>query len=373
MKLKKDILINASILSEHNTGLGVYTYQLLENVVPKLIKKGITLDIMCKCEKFLPENCSEYAKVIGYNGVISRTIKTNLNYNSNYKIVWSTTQHGGIFSKTNQIITIHDLIPLMYPQGRMHQYLYYKFLLPIIIKKCKYIFTVSQNTKNDIITYYNVSPDKILVMYEAINYTNKKINRTDFKILEKKYSINKNKYFLIIGIHFEYKNIHAVIEAYRTSEKMKEVKIVIIGKDSGKYGDKLKKIINENKLEDKIIIMGYVGENIKETLIENSIAIIFPSLYEGFGIPILEAFEKKAAMICSNTSSLPEVGGNAVLYFDPKNCNDIKKNMELIIEHPQIKEILIERGVVQKEKFNWNDISENIVFKISDTLNWVDS
>lgn len=366
---KTDLLINASILSEKNTGLGVYTYQVLENIVPRLIEKGVTLDIICNNVNFLPSNCRKYAKIINYDGFISRLCRTSLQYKSKYRLAWSTTQHGGIFSRTKQIITIHDLIPLKYPYGRKHQYLYYKYILPILARKSEYIFTVSQNTKKDIAEYYKIPSYKICVVYESM-YFNEMINQNEneYEKLKSKYAIDSQNYFLIIGIHFEYKNIHSVIEAYNRSDILKKYKIVIIGNDSGGYAKTLMDLIERYKLQDKILLLGFVNNNTKDSLIRNAISIVFPSLYEGFGIPILEAFNNNVPMICSNTSSLPEVGGDAALYFNPCNIEDIKEKMEEIITYPELRVKMVKKGKEQIKMFDWNDISEKMISHLFDAL-----
>ncbi len=351
------LLINASILSDKNTGLGVYTRCVLEKVCPLLIENKIYFDIACLNPAFLPESLREYCIVISFKNYIER-IKAIEKISGNYDLIWSTTQHGIKNKKVKQIVTIHDLIPIFYPKGRLHQYFYYKIILPKILNKNTHIITVSRNTKNDIIKKYHISTDKIHVISENINHQN--CDNLEFYDIKEKYGIENQKYFCITGIHYNYKNIHSVIKSYYKNKDLQEIKVVIIGNDNCKYGLYLKKLVKKYKLTQYFIFTGYIDNNKKNDLLRNCLAAVYPSKYEGFGLPILEAMNIGVPVICSNTSSLPEVGGDGALYFDPNSINDIREKMIMIMNDRDLRMNLINKGYINAGRFSWSNVSLDI-------------
>lgn len=356
------ILINATILSERNTGLGVYTYEALKYVCPLLIEKNISFDIACKKIDFLPEGCKNYGIEVCFSNFFKRK-KVMDKLSNKYEYVWSTTQHGVKNKKCKQIITIHDLTPLIYPKGRLHQYAYYKFILPKMIKKSTFVITVSNNTKKDILKYYKVREDKVKVVYE--NIKNIDFNFIDFSKIEDKFKIKEKQYLCITGIHYPYKNIHAIINAYHSNKELLSTKIVVIGNDNCKYGEYLKKLIRKYKLEEYFIFTGFVSNEEKNTLLKQSLAALYPSKYEGFGLPVLEAMNLGVPVITSNISSLPEICGDAALYFNPDSIEDIAFKILMIVKNENLRTELIQKGISNCLRFSWEKAAREILELLS--------
>lgn len=357
----KDLLINAGILSEHNTGLGVYTIQVIEHVCPILENEGIEFEIMCSQKEYVPERFRQYVKEVKFGNFIARNINTSREYRKKYKLVWSTTHHGGLFSSTDQIITIHDITPIIYPNGRIHQEIYYKYILPIIIKDSKGILTVSQNTKKDILKKYSryiESEDKVKVIYESImdKHTTDRIEQS----LLEKYQVKEKEYFSVVGIHYEYKNLQLIIDAYAKESELRKYKVIIIGNDNNEYGKYLHTNISQLHLEDSFVFTGFVSNEEKQALVTYSIATIYPSKYEGFGLPVLEAMNMGVPVLSSNASSLPEVGGNAALYFSPNNVDELIKQILNITQNADVRNELVSRGYANVQRFDWNKICMEI-------------
>lgn len=358
------VLINASILRVQNTGLGVYTYYVLKYVCPLLERYNIDFDILCSTKDVLPKNCVKHCVTIDYSNYFERNLKT-IKVAKGYDLIWSTTQHGTETSK-KQIITIHDVIPLIYPKGRMHQWIYYKFILKRYINKSTKIFTVSESTKKDIVKFYKCPQEKIKVLYEAIENKDKFIENSE-QLLDH-YNVEKQKYFVIVGIHYPYKNIHSVITAFKKFEELKDYKLVIIGKDKGKYGKSLKTLVEKYNLKNSIFFTGFTSEEEKNTLLNNCIASVYPTLYEGFGLPLLEAMQIGVPVMSSNLSSLSEVGGDAVLYFNPLDVEDIKNKMLYVATDSKIRDELIVKGKQNLARFEWKNIAEKMASEICHVL-----
>ena len=368
--MMKDLLINASILSNRNTGLGVYTYNMLEHACPILDQYGISYDVMCGDSSYLPDCCRDKAKVVPFAGFISRNYQASKIYNQGYKLVWSTTQHGALFTKTKQIITIHDITPYLYPKGRQHQALYYKLVVPILINKSVIVITDSENTKKDIIEKYSNrkwNKSKLRVIHAAI--AEKDYIATNFSDISKQYNLEKEKYFCITGIHYEYKNIHMVINTYLKYKDFNNYKVVIIGNDRNEYGEYLHSLVKENNLEKVFVFTGFISDEDKLCLLKNSLASIYPSKYEGFGLPLLEAMQAQIPVISSNASSLPEVGGNAALFFNPNNIEELAADINFLINNPDERSRLIELGVENLKRFNWRDSALMLVDILRSQIN----
>ncbi len=359
----KDILINASILSDHNTGLGVYTIQVLNHVIPLLDQNGVSYEIMCGDLNYLPEKMRGNALIVPFSGFMSRNIKTNTAYSKKkYKLAWSTTHHGAVFSGLNQIITIHDIIPILYPDGRKHQTTYYKYLLPRVIKNAKGVITVSNNTKRDIIKYYHHSiedEDKVRVIYESV--FPQKNTKADFAEISKKYGIKALQYLCITGIHYTYKNIQIVLQALSEYKDLLKYKVVIIGNDNNEYGKQLHDTVQELGIDGSIVFTGFVTDEEKNSILANAFSCIYPSLYEGFGLPVLEAMEAGAPVICSNHSSLPEVGGDAAIYFDPTSTKDLHDSIMRIQNDTTLRDRYISLGFENLKRFKWEIIADELL------------
>lgn len=343
---KKTILINAMMINDKPTGLGVYAINLLKELLPMLSDFQITLVV-----NSIPENM-QFSKVINLIEIDqSNFIKRNYQIkkcieNSTFDIYYSLSQHYFKNRSLVTIITIHDLIPLLYPEGRLHQHFYYKYLLPFYLKKTNKVITVSNSTKDDIIKYYGY--DNVEVVYCGSNYSKSIVN----------YNSEKKNY-LMVGIHYPYKNLHFVIKTFSKIANNTNDNLIIIGNKNCKYGQYLQKLIDDFNMKDRIKMLGFVSEETKVHYYQNSKALIFPSKYEGFGLPIIEAMSFGIPVLCSNSSSLPEVGNSAAVYFENDNEKSLLNALNSI-EDKNRRDKLIEKGYKNIERFNWKKTADEI-------------
>ncbi|MDM0932110.1 glycosyltransferase family 1 protein [Clostridium perfringens] len=358
----KKLVFNATILNNNPTGLGVYCKNVLSRMDKNLYdyvvytdefngkkvdnKKSITLNIKSKNK---------------LKSIFLRSYKFKKFIASQKEIVnYSPTQHGVTKKNIKQIVTVHDLMPLYFPKGRVQQYIYYKYLLKKIMKNSEIVITCSNNTKNDIIREYNISPNRIKVIYDGFDRPKIPIDKKSSKeYIKNKYGIEN--YIFMMGIHYNYKNLHSVIEAYSEIRDKLTIPLVIAGGDKGKYAIELKKLVEEKGLEDKIKFLGYIPDEDKDLLYQAAYMFIYPSKYEGFGLPVLEAMANNTIVACSNTSSLPEVVGDAALKFNPDNIIEIKEIMLKIISLSSDEyQAWIKKGLNQIEKFSWEKCTREI-------------
>ncbi len=233
----------------------------------------------------------------------------------------------------------------------------FDFLSKIAFKRSKHIIAISNATKIDIKKFFNVSDNKIDVIYCGFN---------DFeKIKEKKLEINFNKYFLFVGTIKKRKNIHGIIKAFvKFNQKYSnDYGLVIAGKydKNSEYVKEILKNLENNNLENKILFVNHANDEEIKYLYKNSEIFIFPSILEGFGLPILEAMSCGVPVITSNISSLKEVAGDAALLVNPYNIDKIYGAMVNMASDNNLKNNFIEKGFVRIKNFSWDKMAKEII------------
>lgn len=247
------------------------------------------------------------------------------------------------------MLTIHDVAFLTHSKSfSIFFQLYYKLIIPINIKRANKIITVSTNSKKDIEKYYLNSIGKIEVIPLG---KNKK-----FKVLK---GVEKKKQLLYVGSINERKNFLGVLKAFNVLN-IKGYKLLLVGNFSEIFSlnDETLKILDKTKKNLNIEFLNYVSNDDLVKIYNESELFIFPSFYEGFGLPILEAMACGTPVVCSNTTSLPEVGGDAVIYCDPHDINDIKEKIELLLKNRALQKKMIEKGLKRVKSFTWEKCAD---------------
>lgn len=255
------------------------------------------------------------------------------------------------------IVTIHDLIFIRYPE------LYKSLDRKIYLKKFKYavetadiIIAISEQTKRDIVDFLDVKPNKIKVVYQGChNIFKESINKTIENEVLDKYKI-PNDYILNVGAVNERKNVLSLIKAVQKTGD----NLVIVGSGTDYY-QKVKKYVSEHKLEHIVTFLQGLSMQDIAVLYRKASLFVYPSIFEGFGIPIIEALYSKTPVITSKGSCFPEAGGPDSLYLnDPYNIDEIKNAIESIKKDEQLRNRMIEKGFNFVQKFNDENISKNI-------------
>lgn len=266
-----------------------------------------------------------------------------------------------IFYKGNMIVTIHDLTHLVYSEflsNKLAKY-YAKIMMKIAIKKAKVILTVSESTKRDLIKYFKVPEEKIIVTYLGVDdkFTVKEHEKIQY--LYDKFNIPKNKKIIMyVGNLKPHKNLERLLCAFSQLKDNNNCTLLLVGKAFENYNI-LEQKEEELKIKDKVIHTGIVSDEELIDLYNLVDLFVFPSLYEGFGLPVLEAMACGAKVVSSNTSSLPEVGGDKILYFDPTNIEEIKN----VIEGELNREDTLENKQARidwAKSFSWQKTSEGV-------------
>ncbi len=263
------------------------------------------------------------------------------------------------WGKIKTIVTIHDLIFLKYPTYyTFFDRHIYNFKFKFACKKVDKIIAVSEKTKADIIHFYKIPENKIEVIYQSYNEVFKKeISILDQKKILNKYGINK-PFLLSVGTLEPRKNQISIIKAFSKLVK-KDFDLVLIGKGK-KYKEELETYIDKENIKN-IKILETVTHNDLPAIYQASTLFIYMSLYEGFGIPIIEALASKKAVIAARGSCLEEAGGDGAIYVDPLNINEIASAINQLLENQEMIEDLVKKGEVHLKIFEPKLLIKKIV------------
>ena len=255
------------------------------------------------------------------------------------------------------VVTIHDLIFMRYPN--LYSYFdrkihYYKF--KYAAKNADLVIAISEQTKKDIVTYLNINPDKIKVIYQGCAPIFKEeIPNEYLELTRSKYQL-PNQFILNVGTIETRKNVLLVIKAI----KKIETQLVIIGKKTV-YFKEVKNYIAENNLQNKVVFLENVELKELASIYRMASVFIYPSVFEGFGIPIIEALYSKTPVITSKGGCFSEAGGENTVYIDPLNTEEIKGELEEILANSEKRELMKRKGFEFVQKFNDDIIAKNWV------------
>ncbi|KKR48954.1 MAG: glycosyl transferase, group 1 [Candidatus Magasanikbacteria bacterium GW2011_GWC2_40_17] len=262
------------------------------------------------------------------------------------------------------VITIHDLILLKFPSRRAStlgplkywiKNLAYRLILKHAIRSSKKIFAPSNFVKEDILNNFKVPAKKIIITHEGLTVLPPPNPDTAAAILQK-FSLQK-PYFLYVGVSYPHKNLEKLILGFKKfQEQEKKSQLVLVGKKNYFY-EKLEKFSEQNKVPN-VIFTDFVTNDELATLYQNAKAYVFPSLCEGFGLPPLEAMSFNLPIASSNTSCLPEILGNAALYFNPVSSADITEALKRLTTDEKLRQKLISAGQERIKFFSWQNCAQ---------------
>ena len=250
------------------------------------------------------------------------------------------------------VVTIHDLSFLIFPEQYFWFFrLYYNFIIKRSLINADVVIADSYCTKKDIQRFYKISENKILVIYPGINSTYLNSNKHKHLI--------KVKYFFSISTHPKRKNINSVLYAINRESRLKEYKFVIAGLIPKSQLIELKKIISSLNLQKNVIILGYVSEDNLVSLYQNAEFFIYPSFYEGFGFPVLEAMVCGCPVITSDNSSLLEITPNKTWLINPYKPSEIANKMKKMLSLSKNERMdIIRKNYLFSQKFTWQKTAE---------------
>ena len=254
------------------------------------------------------------------------------------------------------VVTIHDCIHLRFPQYLPHRlaYVYARSSMWLATHRASRILTVSETSKRDILRYFRVPESRIDVIYNAIDERlGEAPTDAEVALVRERYQLN-DPFVLYAGNIKPHKNLERLIDAFQMLRRggMGNVKLLIIGDEISKYAS-LRRAVHRHKLHQHVRFFGFVPDKTLASLYRLASAFVFPSLYEGFGLPPLEAMAAGTPVITSNVSSLPEVVGDAAILIDPYDPSAIADAMRRVLTDEQLHADLRAKGLMRVQEFSW--------------------
>lgn len=356
----RSLLVNLSALMQKPTGISVYTRNLLPELAALspivLSNQKTTSDYTNITQINIPDRLSpEY----GYEGHARRLWWMQSTLPKLYRelgspLIFSPLPEAPIYTECRFIVTAHDLIPLRFPQKWSLSTNYFRYVVPKILKEAVHIVANSYATARDLERFYNISSRKITPVPLAYD-------RETFKRYDPSDSQLEERYFLYIGRQNAYKNLSRLIEAFSQISQSTAAQLWLVGPSDQRYTAQLTAQAESLGVAASVRFLDYVAHAELPKLLNNAIALTFPSLWEGFGLPVLEAMACGTPVITSNLSSLPEVAGDVAILIDPYNVDELADAMRMVASDAQLRQQLKTAGIKRAQLFSWEKTGQQTV------------
>lgn len=258
-------------------------------------------------------------------------------------------------SKVPQIAVIHDINFAHRPKDIPYTYRkYYNFFFPRFAHKAKRIATVSEYSKRDIMATYGIGGDIVDVVYNGVNEKYAPISEEEQKLVRDFYS-GGNPYFLFVGAFSARKNIKGLLKAFELFKQShnSEMKLLLVGR-SLFHDAELTALYQSMRFKDDVLFVGRLSPDNLHRVLASAFALTFVPFFEGFGIPVVESIQCEVPLICSNNTSIPEVAGNAALFVNPENTQQIADSMQRLVTDNELYISLKHEAIKQKGNFTWD-------------------
>ncbi len=353
---RKTVLINATNVGYKMNGIGNYTLNLIKHFtklnaqINFIIYFNESSRIHIKNISF-PENfevrwvskwMSPDNKFLGH---LLRLMYSNYLALKHFRLLQFNTSPLEIcFFKSNQVVTVHDVIPILFKKLHKKQYHFYKVILKYVLRYVQMVITPSLYTKELVHKYYGLEDSKVKNIPLAIEPPS---SHSDSK------NEQQAEYILYVGRINEMKNIMQIIKSFKIISETSKLELIIVGDDKHKFDKFLDDACCNELTKKKIKFLQNVSNDKKYELMKEASVFLYPTLFEGFGFPPLEAMSCGCPVLVSNNSSLPEVCGNAAYYVDPCDENEIAKGIIEVFTNEALKAQLVERGFDRINMYSW--------------------
>ncbi len=339
------LLVNLAFIPSKPTGHAIYAKSLLpalQDLHPILLTHNDFPGFTCHA---IPANMNPD---FGTRGHLNRLLWTQFRLPHRYRqlqgrLLFSPIPETPLWSGCRTVVTLHDLIPMRFPR-RSPLTPYFRHYIPQVLHQAQHILCDSTATATDAIDYYHIPASKLTVVPLAYDVQH-------FQYL----NLPTQNYFLYVGRHDAYKNLERSLLAF--SQLPPDYEFWIAGPPDPRYTSLLQTQATELGITDRVKFLSYVPYTELPKLINQAIGLVFVSLWEGFGLPVLEGMACGTPVITSNLSSMPEVAGDATLLVHPYDVNQIADAMKALVEQPQLRDQLRQAGLDRATQFRWEKTS----------------
>ena len=342
--LSNQLIINLSVIFSKPTGISNYAksiFPYLKSLNPTLLTAENYPDFNCYP---VPNNLTP---ADGTKGHLRRLVWTQFQIPKIYQnlksqLLFSPIPEAPLYTNCRFIVTAFDMIPLRFPNRLSPLTTYHKYYTPEVFKQAEHIICISESTANDITQFYQIPSHKITPILLAGD-------NSHFQFL----NLPTRNYFLYVGRQDPYKNLQRLITAFSALPHRNDYELWLAGPYDQRYSPLLEIQTQELGISHLVKFLNYVSYDELPIIINQAIALVFPSLWEGFGLPVLEAMACGTPVITSNISSLPEVAGDAAILINPYNPGEITAAMTTIINDSETRKQLSEKGLKRANQFSW--------------------
>lgn len=339
------IAVNSRFLTQQVTGVQRYGIELAR----ELKRIDSSIEFICP-EKVVHHELKRElnAKVLGrFSGHLWEQIDLPLYLKSVGSPLLVNLANSAPMLYGNNVVSVHDVAFERFPESFSVKFrFYYRFMIPRVLKSSKAVVTVSEFSRNELVERYGLNHEKISVVYNAVN-----------EQFRQKTTISDELYVLAVSSLNYQKNFHSLIKAFNLLED-KNVKLYLVGGFNKSFADVT--LIDDIKKNKNIVFKGRVDDDELIMLYSNALCFVFPSFYEGFGIPPLEAQSCGCPVIVSNVASIPEICGESVVYCDPYNVDDIADKISGVLRDQKLRNDMVKMGYENVSRFSWKRSAEKI-------------
>ena len=344
--MQHTVNINLSFLASQPTGISNYAL----NIVPALKLLSPKLFTPFQVPAYSAEDhhwlSPQMSTDCGRQGHLRRLLWLQLGAQRAFSsaktaLTFTPLPEAPLWCNSRYIATAHDIIPLRFPAGSGLLNRYFKHYVPRVLRRAEHVICNSKTTAADIMEAYDIPLQRVTPIY--LGYDDTVFRPLDLPV---------RNYFLYVGLHSPHKNLMRLIQAF-TQLPHRETELWIVGSGNDRYTPQLKACASDLGVGDRVRFWGYVPEADLLRLINQALAFVFPSLWEGFGLPILEAMACGTPVITSNRASLPEVAGEAALLVDPYQVGALTEAMHRIVQDGSLRKDLRRQGLDRVKLFSW--------------------
>lgn len=358
LKTQSDLIVNLSLVGQKPTGLATYA----ANLVPKLALPDLTLLAPTGLEGSLlngaVQNFSSYpipANMSAENGKwghLRRLLWTQFQLPQIYrdlhtKLLFSPVPEAPLWSTCRSVVMVHDLIPLRFPKWTSPLTPYFRYYVPQVLAQAQHILCNSAATANEVVETFGIAAEKITPIPLAYDTDN-------FRFLD----LPTQPYFMYLGRHDPPKNVQRLVSAFAGLRDRHHYELWLVGSIDRRYTPALMAQAAELGVGAQVKCLNYVPYRDLPQLLNQAIALIFPSLWEGFGFPVLEAMACGTPVVTSNLSALPEVAGDAAILVNPYQVDEITAAMQMLVQDGTVRSHLRAAGLERARQFRWEKTAE---------------
>ncbi len=359
------LAVNASIVDQYVSGLGVYTIQLvkeLEKIRQDLIVYTSAPEAFkltsAKWKNILFPLAPAYGKKAHLARLIwTQTVLPVRLFKDNISKIFAPIPECIVGTNIPQTVVVHDLIPLRFPKDYPFQNGYFRWYVGPLLRKAQKIITVSEQSKADLISDLGVNPCRIQVVSGGCNHVDfhSHIDSTEIKF---RYGLDR--YLLYVGNLHPHKNVARLIQAFARLSSRVASQLVIVGKKDKRFYPSLETLVGRLGLIGRVIFLDYVKQEDLGAIYSGAEVFVFPSLYEGFGLPLLEAMACGLPVISGNRGATAEVVGGAGILVDPRSVKDLAEALEYVLTTQGVHQDLQERGLERAQQYRWDRTAKQV-------------